>query len=193
MVSGNGSTDREAGPTAMRQYPTSNVRLAVPSARAALAAADLDLPEAVLAEVLPEWATNPILVSMGAERRFDYANDTDVFEDRLTRCYELAARAFHWHPNAAWAHHNVPAPAALIHGSWHWHDAPKRIDHAWVLLEDSRIWEPITQMICDPEKFSASTRSEVGYLYDDVAARRNLMRFAHWGPWHDEVSGNGGG
>lgn len=129
----------------------------------------------------------PVLLGMGVTGMFDYAGEGGQMEDRLTRCYELAAKAFFDLSSAAyWIEEgNLPTPVALVHGVW---SSPatrdKPIPHAWVTLSDGQVWEPITGALCDSAKFYAYTQGDQIMIYDSVQARRNMLRHQHFGPWH---------
>lgn len=145
------------------------------------------------------WMYDATCVGLGAERQFDYAQTDEPMYPlghRLGRCYELAAQAF-----SGWEmfeQHNsaltrlpdgsmtprLPAPKTLVHGTWQGPE-PVRIGHAWVVLEDGRIWEPITALICDPVLFHAYSRDEAAWAYDATAVRVNLLKSGHYGPWHE--------
>jgi hypothetical protein len=142
-------------------------------------------------DYLPPWHRDYILVGMGVEAEFDYAEDPSPFDGRLGHCYRLAASAFiHSHDDRPAGY---PEPITLVHGSWHGPGAPDRIDHAWVLLDDGRVWEPITACIFDRERFYSYTRAEDTMHYQGVVALMNMLQHEHFGPWDDEpVSGNGG-
>jgi hypothetical protein len=129
----------------------------------------------------------PLLLEMGAEAKFDYANGPKVFNARLGNCYELAASAFigaephspFYRPEAA----AYPTPATLVHGSWHGPGAPSRIDHAWVLLDDDRVWEPITATIYLRAPFYEIARCEHKQTYTSDETLSNMVRHEHYGPW----------
>lgn len=127
---------------------------------------------------------DPVFVAMGAEAAFDYTNEDTGLRARLGRCYELAAKAFIPSPGLG-NPGGVPRPKRLVHGSWHGPDAPARIKHAWVILEDGRIWEPITALICDPDKFSTYCRTEMTWIYSGEAVSRRLIKHRHYGPWSE--------
>lgn len=135
------------------------------------------------------WMYDEVCIGMGAERHFDYTLEGSTFKDRISRCYELAAKAF-----SGWAEYvnhlfatghapNLPAPVGLVHGTWHGPQAPRRIAHAWVLLEDGRVWEPITAVLCERGLFDTYTSAEHTYLYDRTQATLHMARTRHFGPW----------
>lgn len=141
------------------------------------------------------WMVSNTCIGMGAERQFDYTMRGDLGSDlspRLGECYMLALNAFTgWE---RWVHRGgdgasnttqVPAPVALVHGFWKHPDEPQGIHHAWVILEDGRIWEPITGLICNPVNFMAFGQCRVDRSYDETEARTLMLRYQHYGPWHE--------
>lgn len=135
------------------------------------------------------WAIDPVLIAMGAEWEFDYADlpsDEQSFESRITRCYEIAAHAIvntDAVRNRAEAE-QLPMPEALIHGKWSSPDTrDKPIHHAWVLLDDGRIWEPISRTIHDTEEFTRYTQCVSNDIYSPEAAAANMLRTGHYGRW----------
>lgn len=120
---------------------------------------------------------------MGVEELYDYAQTGEPFDDRLGNCYELAGKAAFEQeiPDG------LPAPVAVLHGSWHGPDAPARINHAVVMLSDGRFWEPITRSICEPERFLGYTRFQVNRGYSIRLARHYMLTTKHFGPWDDEI------
>ena len=149
---------------------------------------DVPSPEAIALLTGQRWVASPVLMEMGAEWEFDYARDGRSFKDRLTHCYELAAKAFFdWH-EAMPTPEGLPEPMSLVHGTWSspdTRDAP--IPHAWVLLDDYRIWEPISEALFNAEKFYEYTQGKVDWIYHGEAlVHRNVNRSGHYGPWHGE-------
>lgn len=129
--------------------------------------------------------SDPVLAGMGVEDTFDYAGEGGEFMDRLSRCYELAAKAFYlrdieerWDRDA-----HLPDPRLLVHGSWHGPGATERIDHAWVELSDGRVWEPITAGIYTRSTFYNYTRAQSRIVYTEDRAKRLMLQHEHFGPW----------
>lgn len=152
-----------------------------------------DEPIASLIE-MTWWMYDDTCVGMGAERQFDYTLIGNLGQDlspRLGRCYELAVKAF-----TGWTQFisqprgvdisrpNLPAPVALIHGWWRHPANAVGIHHAWVILEDGRMWEPITGLICDPVLFMNYGSCRVDRTYIETEARINMVKHQHYGPWH---------
>lgn len=129
-----------------------------------------------------------VVLGMGARDQFDYSGEGGTFEQRLGRCYELAAKGvIHLRfTEEQRAKANVPKPVGLVHGSWHGPEAPARINHAWVLLEDGCVWEPITETICYREMFYGYTRATDHEVYDLTQTACNMIGAQHFGPWDDE-------
>ena len=136
---------------------------------------------------IPDWVVDPVRRAMGAQAEIDYANEGGLFRERLTRCYELASLGMV--PWEGMAEHleseGLPTPDRLVHGSWHGPEAPKRIKHAWVMLDDGRVWEPITSLIYDRDKFYSYTRAQDDRLYSRAGALRRMNESQHHGPWDE--------
>jgi hypothetical protein len=115
---------------------------------------------------------------MGFKTRFDYANFGGGIKERLGQCYMLTGKAML--DRAAYC---IPAPAAVIHGSWHGPTSENRIDHAVVLLDNGKIWEPVTAGIFDREQFESYTRWERHQIYSAAEARDLMNLTGHYGPW----------
>lgn len=138
------------------------------------------------------WAFDADCVGMGAYRQFDYTMRGDLGPDlspRLGLCYELAMGALTgWEKINRWtgdATRLLPEPVGIVHGTIHHRKEEHRIGHAWVMLGDGDVWEPITGLICDTVRFHDYARAEDVMLYDTVAARTTMLRNQHYGPWHD--------
>lgn len=100
-----------------------------------------------------------------------------AFNDRLGRCYELAARYAIDNPGST-----------LVHGSIQGMGAP-RIGHAWVVDADGEVFEPTGGKHWDEMVFEEFHNAE-GYMsYRGVEINRAAVRSGHWGPWHDEPYG----
>lgn len=106
------------------------------------------------------------------------ANDEPslLFGQRRGRCYELAGYAI--------AFGNVPAGTLLVHGSWTGPVPKERIGHAWLLLPDGLVWEPIRARIYDRDEFYAWTKAWDEATYNQQVARRHLSASGHYGRWH---------
>ena len=92
-------------------------------------------------------------------------------KDRLGRCYELTGNL---------ALHNPEV--VLIHGSIQGMGAP-RIGHAWVVLPDGQVWEPVTNEVWKSSVFDGFFCPQVAKKYDNQALLRKVVRHEHWGPW----------
>lgn len=132
------------------------------------------------------WVADPVMLAMGAEWEFDYAGEPGPydFNERLTHCYRLAAQAI-TNPMDIEIPEGLPKPAALVHGTWSHPDTKdKPIPHAWVLLDDKRVWEPITATICQRDDFMEYTQAVNDWIYSGWMVGQYLVRHRHWGPWH---------
>ena len=99
-----------------------------------------------------------------------------TFDQRITRCYELAA-------NALFA--GAPEGSELVHGSIHGYGAPRRIGHAWLNLPDGTVWEPITAKVYDKDAWTAYARAREERVYTKDQAAKELIGSGHYGRWHD--------
>lgn len=103
----------------------------------------------------------------------DYHNsDKDIpFKKRLGRCYELAGR---------FAMNNEGT--ALVHGSIEGFGNP-RIGHAWVELENGKIWEPATGQEWDGDAFAGFFNPKLDEYYEHEELLKQVLRQKNWGPW----------
>lgn len=99
-----------------------------------------------------------------------------TFEQRRGRCYELAGYAL--------AFGAAPAGSLLVHGSWTGPVPKERIGHAWLLLPDGRVWEPIRARLYDRADFYPWTKAWDEATYALTVARRHIAVSQHFGRWH---------
>ena len=100
-----------------------------------------------------------------------------TIDERLTRCYELAAYAL--------TLGTAPSDATLIHGTWqHVIYAPRRIAHAWLELADGRVWEPISGVIYERSEWNLIMQPTDERRYTKTEARNAIMFHRNWGSWH---------
>lgn len=99
-----------------------------------------------------------------------------TFEQRLTRCYELAFSGLMM---------GAPEGSFLVHGSMHGPDAPQRIGHAWLLLPGGLIWEPITALVQDRDEWYAYARAREERTYSKLQAARASVTHGDYGRWHE--------
>lgn len=92
-------------------------------------------------------------------------------KQRLGRCYELTGNI---------ALHN--SGVELVHGTIQGCGAP-RIAHAWVVLPDGSIWEPVTNQVWKKSVFYEFFSAVVRKRYDRQTFLRLAVRHEHWGPW----------
>ena len=108
------------------------------------------------------------------------ANDEPslTHEDRRKRCYELACHALIFG--------SAPADAKLVHGTIDggYVDGPGRIGHAWLRLADGRIWEPISAKVYGQE-WMVWADALPERVYTRHEARLAVVRFEHYGRWHE--------
>lgn len=99
-----------------------------------------------------------------------------TLEERLGRCYELAGYALSLTTS-------VPSESLLVHGSIWGVRAPRRIDHAWLLIDDRSIWEPATGAFYDLAAWKILARPEITRTYTGTEVRTYTTHYGHWGPW----------
>lgn len=103
------------------------------------------------------------------------------FEDRITRCNELA--------NFALLFGDAPDHCRLIHGSMHGpFDGNERMRHAWLLLRTEHAelaWEPTTSLWHIKEEWYAYARVWEEREYVKRQAQTLMNRTGHYGPWHE--------
>lgn len=101
-----------------------------------------------------------------------YPEDGAPFNERLGFCYVLAGRKILDHPNAL-----------LVHGSVQGDDKP-RIHHAWIIIEDGRIWEPVTNQVFNPMLWEYTFNPMTDVIYTSTDAAKAMLKHKHFGPWH---------
>lgn len=123
------------------------------------------------------FATEPpnVIDFLGTENASQQPSLT--FAQRRNRCYELAGYAV--------AFGTAPAESLLVHGSWTGPVSKNRIGHAWVILPDGRVWEPIRHRIYDRADFYDWTKAWDEATYALPVVRRHLAATGHFGRWHD--------
>lgn len=100
-----------------------------------------------------------------------------TFAQRHQRCFELATFAV--------VFGTAPRDAQLVHDSWHGPGAPARIPHAWVLLADGSVWEPIrARLYADRAAWYHWTAARDEVAYAGPLAQRLTLQHQHYGPWH---------
>lgn len=144
---------------------------------------DVDEEPDALSGVMTEKqrASAVMAAAMGFQTRVDYAQSHDTIAERLGHCYMLAGMAMLWSTDSLKGY--MPQPVALIHGSWHGPTAPRRIDHAIVLLDNGQVWEPVTAGIYDRAKFETYCQWERHQIYNAREANRLMLDSGNFGPW----------
>lgn len=158
---------------------------------------------AEMSKRLEPWKHHPVPISMGAERYYDYAGEHNSLADitrqgihpeRTGNGFGLAGVAMYRKPydEDSYEGLSVPTPVSLHHGTTLWEG--ERDEKAWLLLSDGRVWEPVSALICDRDKFYEFAAAEEGDIYSADEAVLNMMEHRHFGPWEEpsreEVSGN---
>lgn len=101
------------------------------------------------------------------------------YKDRRTRCYELCAVAMYL--NAG-----LPSGTRLVHGTIFnpEHSTRGRIGHAWLLLPDGSVWEPILAEVYPDDVWLAWANPIIERTYSRSKTRKLMKRTDHFGPWH---------
>jgi hypothetical protein len=104
--------------------------------------------------------------------------DSREFDQRISRCYELAC-----HGLVA-----MPDSAMLVHGSIHGpEESMVRIAHAWCRMRTRSgvdlVWEPITRLVHLRAEWEKAARAREEYAFDKVTAAYHLRTHDHTGPW----------
>jgi hypothetical protein len=99
------------------------------------------------------------------------------FDNRIQRCYELAANAM--------VSGKAPEGSFLLHGSWHGPGARRRIGHASVALPEGLIWEPIQARVYHFEDWEYWTQWRTEATYTKTDTSRNMLTSGHYGRWHE--------
>lgn len=104
----------------------------------------------------------------------------ETVEQRYGRCYELAGYAL--------ALGTASRDAILIHGTMHGIRAPRRIEHAWLLIRDGdAVWEPIRGGIWPSLGWDAIARPQITKIYTQHQLRQMIAKFGNWGPWNTGI------
>lgn len=99
-----------------------------------------------------------------------------TFEQRLGRCYQLAAYAL--------ALGTAPEDATLVHGAVKsLVPGTQTIDHAWLELADGTVWEPITRKFWHAQVWSDFARPRRTRRYSQMDVLDCILEHGHWGPW----------
>ena len=103
-----------------------------------------------------------------------------TYEERRTRCYELAGYA------VAFGDLKDDHRVRVVHGSMHGPEADQvRIGHAWVELPGDLVWEPILALIRDRAAWVAHARPRDERTYAPTDLLRNIGSTGHFGRWHE--------
>lgn len=120
---------------------------------------------------------NVVYATYFGTEMLDPAEPARDYEERRTRCYELACQALVWG--------GAPAGSLLIHGSMHG-DLPGqvRIGHAWLELPGGAIWEPILGDVfatwADWQMWSNAISE---HTYTLRQAQQMITQHETYGPW----------
>jgi hypothetical protein len=105
----------------------------------------------------------------------------DRIRKRHGRCYELAGKAILYEPDAEkWQ---------LAHGTV-WNDVLEvHMGHAWIVLEDGRIYDPVFHEYFDSQQFSERHAAKPERTYNKKEAIDHMTASKNWGPWHTAQEG----
>jgi hypothetical protein len=92
---------------------------------------------------------------------------------RLGQCYKLSAQYIMDHPGSA---------HTLVHGTIQGGDHPP-IDHAWVVLDSGKVWEPASNKEYEPALFSLAFHPVTLRTYTGTEAMTQMVKTGHYGPW----------
>jgi hypothetical protein len=130
---------------------------------------------------LPTYSIHLERTSMPERRAFSVYSITgypEQFDQRLGRCYELAAKLVAYQPDAqrfGWL---------LVHGTIH---GPKvyhePLGHAWIDIGNDRIWEVVLDETYEFDEFFDRYRAQQHGAYTVQEVRTELLVTKHYGPW----------
>lgn len=100
-----------------------------------------------------------------------------TMNDRLGRCYELAGRRVLFDEDAA----------ILVHGTIQRDPLPPN-PHAWVILPDRLVWEPVTEMTLPADAFARFFGAKEDRRYSPKEVAIQTAQSGHWGPWSSDPS-----
>jgi hypothetical protein len=97
-----------------------------------------------------------------------------AFSKRLGRCYELSAKYVFDHEGCV-----------LVHGSIQGFGRP-RIDHAWVVLPDGDVHDPVADTTWSAELHRQIFNAVETKRYAKIEAVVCMVRDEHYGPWEQD-------
>lgn len=99
----------------------------------------------------------------------------DNLEDRLGRCYELAAKFVMENPS--WS---------LVHGfiTDKFGNSGNTIDHAWAMKDGWR-YDAVLDIEFLDNVFDALFFPENLVIYPSIEMTQRIYNSCHWGPWHE--------
>lgn len=99
------------------------------------------------------------------------------FKERLGQCYALAGTFALEHLDTE-----------LVHGSIEGMGQP-RLGHAWVVIPNGQVWEPVSAMTLPQDAFERMFNPEVHFAYESWEWREYAYTTKNWGPWDDPEEG----
>jgi hypothetical protein len=101
-----------------------------------------------------------------------YYDHDSTFEDRLGKCYEVAAR---------WVLDSNSSQTFLIHGTIQGEGHP-RLDHAWC-ESAGQVFEAVEGKWYDKYVHEQLFNAEETLRYTKEEVLVNILKEEHWGPW----------
>jgi hypothetical protein len=99
---------------------------------------------------------------------------TGRLKTRAHRCYEIAVKALIVRGTA-------PADSLLVHGTL----GLTGIAHAWLVLPDGSIWDPVYALVFTPDEWWRCVQPRDEHRYTKYEAAVACSRAGHCGPWHE--------
>lgn len=109
----------------------------------------------------------------------DGVGDAAAFEQRISRCYELAMLGMlrDWPDEGMLVHGSIHGPGEDMH----------RIAHAWLRVRTKHgvnlVWEPITRLVHLQADWEQAARAREERAYDLHTTTRLMVTHNHYGPW----------
>lgn len=102
--------------------------------------------------------------------------DSATLRPRQGRCFELAGK---------FILADESKTSVLVHGTVDAGRSKMPIEHAWIVLEDGRIYEPVEDTFFSAEQFTSTRRPNDETRFSYAEALIGLATVKNWGPWND--------
>lgn len=119
-----------------------------------------------------------VLSTYFSTETYDASDPARTYDERRTRCYELAA--------AALVFGSAPRESLLVHGSIDGHlpGGLGRIGHAWLELPSGMVWEPITgDLYRNRGAWQHFADAQAERAFSRVHAMGLMNQHGTFGPW----------